>query len=33
VAQVLTLQDAEQRRRYLNARATLNALLELGAIR
>jgi glutamate 5-kinase len=33
VAQVLlTLQDSEQRRRYLNARATLNALLELGAI-
>jgi glutamate 5-kinase len=33
VAQVLlTLQDSEQRRRYLNARATLNALLELGAV-
>jgi glutamate 5-kinase len=33
VAQVLlTLHDSEQRRRYLNARATLNALLELGAI-
>ena len=33
IAQVLlTLQDSEQRRRYLNARATLNALLELGAI-
>jgi glutamate 5-kinase len=33
VAQVLlTLQDSEQRRRYLNARATLSALLELGAI-
>ena len=33
VAQVLlTLQDSEQRRRYLNARATLNALLDLGAI-
>jgi glutamate 5-kinase len=33
VAQVLlTLQDSEQRRRYLNARATLNALLSLGAI-
>ena len=33
VAQVLlTLQDSEQRRRYLNARATLNALLALGAI-
>lgn len=33
VAQVLlTLQDSEQRRRYLNARATLNTLLGLGAI-
>jgi Amino acid kinase family len=33
VAQVLlTLHDSEQRRRYLNARATLNSLLELGAI-
>jgi glutamate 5-kinase len=33
VAQVLlTLQDSEQRRRYLNARATLNSLLELGAV-
>jgi len=33
VAQVLlTLQDSEQRRRYLNARATLNALLALGSI-
>jgi len=33
VAQVLlTLEDSEQRRRYLNARATLEALLELGAI-
>jgi glutamate 5-kinase len=33
VAQVLlTLQDSEQRRRYLNARATLEALLELGAL-
>jgi glutamate 5-kinase len=33
VAQVLlTLEDSEQRRRYLNARATLTALLELGAI-
>ncbi len=33
VAQVLlTLGDTEQRRRYLNARATLNALLALGAI-
>ncbi|MGH8308317.1 MAG: glutamate 5-kinase [Steroidobacteraceae bacterium] len=33
VAQVLlTLQDSEQRRRYLNARATLESLLGLGAI-
>ncbi|MBM4199372.1 MAG: glutamate 5-kinase, partial [Gammaproteobacteria bacterium] len=33
VAQVLlTLEDSEQRVRYLNARATLNALLERGAI-
>ena len=33
VAQLLlTLQDSEQRRRYLNARATLNELLGLGAI-
>src|SRR5690606_10722003 len=33
VAQLLlTLQDSEQRRRYLNARATLDTLLELGAI-
>ncbi|MCB1622949.1 MAG: glutamate 5-kinase [Pseudomonadales bacterium] len=33
VAQVLlTLGDTEQRRRYLNARATLNALLALGAL-
>jgi len=33
VAQLLlTLQDSEQRRRYLNARATLNTLLELGAV-
>jgi glutamate 5-kinase len=33
VAQVLlTLEDSEVRRRYLNARATLSALLELGAI-
>jgi glutamate 5-kinase len=33
VAQVLlTLQDSEQRRRYLNARATLKSLLDLGAI-
>src|SRR6185436_3760061 len=33
VAQVLlTLEDTERRRRYLNARATLSTLLELGAI-
>jgi glutamate 5-kinase len=33
VAQLLlTPQDSEQRRRYLNARATLNTLLELGAV-
>jgi glutamate 5-kinase len=33
VAQVLlTLDDTEDRRRYLNARATLNTLLELGAV-
>ena len=33
VAQVLlTLEDSEQRTRYLNARATLEALLELGAM-
>lgn len=33
VAQVLlTLDDSEQRRRYLNARATLEALLSLGAL-
>jgi glutamate 5-kinase len=33
VAQVLlTLQDSEQRRRYLNARATLESLLSLGAV-
>jgi glutamate 5-kinase len=33
VAQVLlTLQDSEERRRYLNARATLTTLLGLGAI-
>ena len=33
VAQVLlTLDDSENRRRYLNARATLEALLELGAL-
>ncbi len=33
VAQVLlTLEDSEQRRRYLNARATLSQLIELGAL-
>jgi glutamate 5-kinase len=33
VAQVLlTLEDSERRRRYLNARATLEALLDLGAL-
>jgi glutamate 5-kinase len=33
VAQVLlTLGDTEERRRYLNARSTLNTLLKLGAI-
>ncbi len=33
VAQILlTLEDSERRRRYLNARATLQALLELGAL-
>jgi glutamate 5-kinase len=33
VAQVLlTLEDTERRRRYLNARATLESLLELGAL-
>jgi glutamate 5-kinase len=33
VAQVLlTLDDTEDRRRYLNARATLNTLLDLGAV-
>ena len=33
VAQVLlTLEDSERRRRYLNARATLDALLTLGAL-
>ena len=33
VAQILlTLDDTEERRRYLNARATLNTLLSLGAI-
>ena len=33
IAQILlTLEDTEQRRRYLNARSTLNALLDLSAI-
>ena len=33
VAQVLlTLGDTEERRRYLNARSTLNTLLKLGAV-
>ena len=33
VAQILlTLSDTEQRRRYLNARGTLNTLLSLGAV-
>jgi glutamate 5-kinase len=33
VAQVLlTLEDSERRRRYLNARATLSELIELGAL-
>ncbi len=33
VAQILlTLSDTEERRRHLNARSTLNALLELGAV-
>ena len=33
VAQVLlTLEDSEQRQRYLNARATLESLLALGAL-
>src|SRR5207253_10088505 len=33
VAQVLlTLEDSERRRRYLNARATLESLLALGAL-
>jgi glutamate 5-kinase len=33
VAQILlTLEDSEHRRRYLNARATLSELLELGAL-
>src|SRR5687767_3075716 len=33
VAQVLlTLEDSERRRRYLNARATLSSLLEVGAL-
>jgi glutamate 5-kinase len=32
IAQILlTLEDTEQRRRYLNARSTLNALLDLGS--
>ena len=29
---LLTLEDTENRRRYLNARATINALLQLGAL-
>ena len=29
---LLTLEDSEQRTRYLNARATLEALLALGAL-
>jgi hypothetical protein len=29
---LLTLGDTEERRRYLNARGTLNTLLRLGAI-
>ncbi len=29
---LLTLDDTEERRRYLNARATLNTLLELGSV-
>jgi glutamate 5-kinase len=33
VAQILlTLEDSERRRRYLNARATLSSLIELGAL-
>ncbi len=33
VAQVLlTIEDTEQRRRYLNARSTLNSLLRMGAV-
>lgn len=33
IAQVLlTIEDTEERRRYLNARGTLNALLDLGAV-
>jgi glutamate 5-kinase len=33
VAQILlTLEDTEQRRRYLNARSTLNTLIRLGAV-
>ena len=30
---LLTLGDTQNRRRYLNARATLNALLSVGAVR
>lgn len=29
---LLTLEDTEQRRRYLNARSTINTLLDLGAV-
>jgi glutamate 5-kinase len=29
---LLTLEDSERRRRYLNARATLESLLALGAL-
>ena len=29
---LLTLDDTEERRRYLNARATIDTLLELGAV-
>ncbi|WP_457824662.1 amino acid kinase family protein, partial [Staphylococcus aureus] len=29
---LLTLEDSEDRRRYLNARATLRTLLSLGAV-
>jgi glutamate 5-kinase len=33
VAQILlTLEDTEERRRYLNARETLSRLLSLGAV-